>query len=50
MQGYMFGNGNNQWDLRLDCILNGFTAMRCRHEDSSGVRFELFLCFPQIRK
>lgn len=50
MQGYVFGNGNNQRDFRLDGILNGFATMRCRHEDSRSIRFQLFFCFPQIRK
>jgi hypothetical protein len=48
MQRYVFGNGNNQWDLRLDGILDGFAAMGRSHEDSSSVRFQLFFCFPQV--
>jgi hypothetical protein len=50
MQGYMLSNGNNQWYFRLDGILDSFAAMGCRHENSGSIRFELFFCFPQIRK
>lgn len=50
MQWNMLGNSNDERDLCLNGILNGFATMRRGNEHSSSIRFQLLFRLSQIRQ
>lgn len=48
MQRYVLSNSDNERDLGLNGFFDRLATLRRCYEDGRGIRFELFLCLPQI--
>ena len=50
MQRDVFGNRDDEWDLRFNGLLDRRTTLVSGDEDRCGIGFELFLGLPEVGK
>ena len=50
MERYVLSHCHDERNLCLDGFFNSLPGVLSGHEDSRGIRFELFLCSPQMWK